>query len=365
VIFGDAIVERGRNDARPSPLYDAITCTATVAEIVSRAQADPHLRRTYARREDVVLELLALDALGSVRVSPPALGDALRSYYETRVANGDRSLAYVATYERNWREHRDLYDFAEARDANARRKAFQRDLYLGHLAPLLDRLPPGTTVLDAGCGVGRLTPALVTRGFRVTCVDASAEALKCAARVALRSGAGLDAFDARLCDVRDLSCFADGEFGATIALELICYQEDPETSLRELMRVTAPGGLLAVSVEGLHGSAIADPKLGLDVQTKVLDTAGIDMDDHISIRYFTKGGLRALLESAGLEAIAIVGTQYTADGVLDRLVTDEALADPTELARLAALERKAAADPVLAPLARAWLATARMPDRRR
>jgi hypothetical protein len=114
-------------------------------------------------------------------------------------------------------------------------------------------------------------------------------------------------------------------------------------------------------VEGLHGSCIADPKIDTRLLPGVLDTGALDIEDEISVRYFTKDGLRALLEGAGLEAVKVVGTHYTADGVFDRLVTDEALADPRQLRDLAALERAASDDPLLEPLARAWLATARVP----
>jgi 2-polyprenyl-3-methyl-5-hydroxy-6-metoxy-1,4-benzoquinol methylase len=361
VILGDASVERASIEGHGSPWFEACSTPTTVADLVRLAGELPALRRAYPSAKAVLLALLELDAAGVLRICPRVSGDALRSYYQSRQAGGDRSLSYVATYERNWQQHRDLYDFAEATDANAARKAFQRDIYLDHLGPWLDRLSPATKVLDAGCGVGRLTGALVERGLHVTCIDASAEALKCAVRVALHGGASVDSVDARLCDVRDLSDFDDGTFAATIALELICYQASPSVSLRELVRVTSPGGLVAVSVEGLYGSCIADTKLGAGERRSMLDTAAVDMDDQISVRYFTKDSLAALLSEAGLEAIEVVGTQYTADGVFDQAVTDEALADEDQQRSLTALEKTAAADPVLAPLARAWLAVARVP----
>lgn len=43
--------------------------------------------------------------------------------------------------------------------------------------PVLDRLPPGASVLDLGCGVGRLTNVLVDRGHTVTAVDEAAAML--------------------------------------------------------------------------------------------------------------------------------------------------------------------------------------------
>jgi len=369
MILGDAIVQRAAPDADESTLLAACASPTTVSQLVRSTRARPGPGESYPTDEAVILELLELDAAGALRLSPRASGESLRAYYATTRTGGDRSMAYVATYERNWQSQKNLYDFVEAGDANAARKAFQRDLYLRHLGPSLDRLGADAAVLDAGCGVGRLTAAMLGRGLHVTCTDASAEALKCAVRVGLNRGATGDSLDARLCDVRDLSCFDDGTFAATVALEVICYQEHPAVSLHEIVRVTAPGGLVALSVEGLHGSFIADPRLALTTQVggtvagvlDLLDTASLDVEDEISVRYFTKDGLRALLESAGLESIEVVGTHYTADGVLDHVVTDDVLLDDDGLTRLVALERAAAEDPVLEPLARAWLATARVP----
>jgi len=365
MLLDDAVVERS-GDPCAEELHGALAhaCPerATLAEIVRLVLAMPHLRRRYSRTEDVLVAVLELDRLGIVRLTPRIHGQALQKLYQTGCTSGDRSLSYVATYERSWPEHRDVYDFAEARDSNAARKAFQRDIYLEHLEPYLATLAPGSAVLDMGCGVGRLTAALLERRFRLTCADASAEALKCAARVALHSGATVDSLDVVLCDVRDLSCFAAASFAATIALELVCYQTDAAASLRELVRVTAPGGLVAVSVEGLYGACIADHKLDAGVLGSVLDSAAIDIEDLISVRYFTNDELRRLLASVGLERIEIVGTQYTADGVFDRLATDEALGHDRGVRELLAVERAAAADPVIGTLARAWLATARVPD---
>ncbi len=365
MIFSNAVLTRTSTDVASSALLRACSAETTVARLARAVRADTRLQQAYPSPEAVLLELLALDAAGAIRLSVPADGDALQSYYETGNADGDRSLAYVATYEKNWCRYRHLYDFVGADDANGRRKAFQRDLYLDHLAPHLGALDPGAAVLDAGCGVGRLTGALLAQGLRVTAADASTEALKCAVRVGLESGATADTLGARLCDVSDLGCFADDSFAATVSLEVICYQDNPAASLAELVRVTAPGGLLALSVEGLHGSLLADAKLGAAQQAGVLDTAALDVEDEISVRYFTKDSLGALLRSVGLEFIEVTGTHYTADGVFDRLATDEALADPDQLRGLAELERTAAVDPVLAPLARAWLATTRVPGVKR
>lgn len=54
---------------------------------------------------------------------------------------------------------------------------YRRSRYAGEIEPLRDRLPPGTTVLELGCGTGRLTHRLLELGCEVTGVDNSAEML--------------------------------------------------------------------------------------------------------------------------------------------------------------------------------------------
>ena len=49
--------------------------------------------------------------------------------------------------------------------------------YLGELADVLPAIPAGASVLDLGCGTGRLARALLAHGARVTAVDNSAEML--------------------------------------------------------------------------------------------------------------------------------------------------------------------------------------------
>ena len=47
-----------------------------------------------------------------------------------------------------------------------------------HFTPVVDDLPAGATVLDLGCGVGRLANVLATRGHSVTGVDESEAMLR-------------------------------------------------------------------------------------------------------------------------------------------------------------------------------------------
>lgn len=55
---------------------------------------------------------------------------------------------------------------------------YRRSPYAGEIELLKPWLPPGTTVLELGCGTGRLTHRLVEFGCRVTGVDNSADMLR-------------------------------------------------------------------------------------------------------------------------------------------------------------------------------------------
>jgi SAM-dependent methyltransferase len=56
-------------------------------------------------------------------------------------------------------------------------EVYRRFPYRGELEPLSRYLTPGSSVLELGCGTGRLTRPLLDKGCRVTAVDNSAEML--------------------------------------------------------------------------------------------------------------------------------------------------------------------------------------------
>ncbi|MDI2127193.1 class I SAM-dependent methyltransferase [Yinghuangia seranimata] len=101
----------------------------------------------------------------------------------------------------------------------------------------------GRRVLDAGCGSGPLSAALIDRGAVVTGVDASAGMLALAKR---RLG---DDADLHQVDLRDRLPFDDGAFDVVVASLVLHYLEDWGPPLAELRRVLRPGGRLIVSVD--------------------------------------------------------------------------------------------------------------------
>lgn len=95
----------------------------------------------------------------------------------------------------------------------------------------------GPKVLEIGVGTGKNMP-FYPPGVHVTAVDLAPRMLK----RARRQGAALDLdVDLRLGDVQDLE-FEDASFDDAVATFVFCSVPDPVLGLRELGRVTKPGG---------------------------------------------------------------------------------------------------------------------------
>ncbi|MGI5181362.1 class I SAM-dependent methyltransferase [Dactylosporangium sp. CA-152071] len=101
-------------------------------------------------------------------------------------------------------------------------------------------LPPGGVVVDAGCGTGRALPALRTAvgpSGTVIGLDHTPQML---AKAQEKGNTGLVLADASRLP------FADGSIDAVFAAGLVMHLPDPVDGLRELARVTRPGGRLVL-----------------------------------------------------------------------------------------------------------------------
>lgn len=110
---------------------------------------------------------------------------------------------------------------------------------------LLPHLRPGLDLLDVGCGPGSITLDLaghVAPG-RVVGLDAAGTVVDTARAVAVERGDTTTRFE--IGDVYELQV-PDGSQDVAFAHQVLQHLGDPVAALRELARVTRPGGLIAV-----------------------------------------------------------------------------------------------------------------------
>ena len=163
------------------------------------------------------------------------------------------------------------------------------------LAPQLADLAgvrPGQRALDVGCGPGALTAELVERlgAEQVVAVDPS-EPFVVAAR---ERNPGVDV---RRAAAEQLP-FSDDEFDVTLAQLVVHFMTDPVAGLREMARVTRPGGIVVASVWD-HGGGRGPLSLYWTA-VRQLDPAAPDESQLAGAR---KGHLTELFTSAGLEDV--------------------------------------------------------------
>lgn len=142
-------------------------------------------------------------------------------------------------------------------DREARRLTDQATT-LGELLHSDTAYPPGSSVLECGCGAGAQTVFLAARspGARIVSVDLSAESLdRARARVA---AAGHTNVEFRQADLFNLP-FAAGEFDHAFLCFVLEHVPDPGAALEAVRRVVRKGGTVT-TIEGDHGSWYCHPR---------------------------------------------------------------------------------------------------------
>jgi ubiquinone/menaquinone biosynthesis C-methylase UbiE len=107
----------------------------------------------------------------------------------------------------------------------------------------LKDLPVGSTLLDVGCGTGFDLKRFTSRGFRVTGIE-PAEAMR---RMAQANNPTASIIPG---DIERLP-LPDATFDVVLCIEVVRYLHSPRLALRELARVTKPGGVTIVTAAPL------------------------------------------------------------------------------------------------------------------
>ena len=150
----------------------------------------------------------------------------------------------------------------------------------------------GQKVIDVGCGPGALTAELVRRvgADSVAAVDPS-EPFVAATR---DRHPGVDV---RVAPAEELP-YEDDTFDAALAQLVVHFMRDPVAGIREMARVTRPGGVVAASVWDLAGG-----RAPLSPFWKAASELRADVVDESGFSGAREGHLRELFEAAGLEDV--------------------------------------------------------------
>ncbi len=170
------------------------------------------------------------------------------------------------------------------------------------ITPIVERIRPGASILDVGCGSGRYLIPLERASFDVLGIDISGVALRsltCSLQLAQADLTSLpfacSSFDA-------VTCFG--------VLQHLSYDER-KVAARELYRVLKPRGLAFVEVIGDMDMRY---NCGEEVETGTFVRGGIP--NH----HFSNGELSTLLEAVGFTTVTaedrILERTYNGDKIL-------------------------------------------------
>jgi ubiquinone/menaquinone biosynthesis C-methylase UbiE len=212
-----------------------------------------------------------------------------------------------------------------------------------HLEHLCRFVNPGDRVLDIGAGPGRFTIELAGLGADISVADISPGQLEQNEQRLAEAGLEERIVERVAADVLDLGAWTDGTFDATVCFggPLSYILDGAEPAIKELVRVTKPGGHVLISVMSLVGTFTHFLPIVLDLvrrdgvpKNDEIVRTGLLSDEpdygHLPMKLFRWSELEALLAPHG----TIVGA--SAAGLLPSAeVDDPELADflvRTELA---------------------------------
>lgn len=248
---------------------------------------------------------------------------------------------------RYWAEHPDWMEFLDPDSPSHDDKMVERALYLEFWE---EHMPAGARVLDVGGGVGRFMQWMLRRGCAVELVDPDLRSLWRAVQAGARVGAG--ALDVHWSTGERLPPLPPVDLA--LMVEVLCYVEDPARALQRVFETLRPGGTLLCSVEARWGWAMAS-----DVHPETIESFLDDGIVHVPgdrwVRTYTEADLRAELDAAGFELVALQPSHFAFSGPF------EECAGPMDEARALALESRLRAHPVAGKLNRAWMVVARRP----
>jgi len=192
-------------------------------------------------------------------------------------------------------------------------------------------LRPGDAVVDVGCGTGVMLPALtnaVGPDGSVTGIDHSAAFLARAQR--RLTEAGLEHRVALVRGDAQALPFEDATFDVAHVERLLMHLAEPDAAIRELVRVTRPGGRIVCAEVHANGADVENP-----------DRHAMDLINQAAIAQIRNPAmgieLRRRLVDAGLESVRVAAVAF-AETSIDPDEIDEFRRQASKLAERGELE---------------------------
>jgi SAM-dependent methyltransferase len=175
------------------------------------------------------------------------------------------------------------------------------DRFMGRYAPTLAAalvdlagVTPRMRVLDVGCGPGGLTRELCRRvdAERVAAIDPMPQF----AEACRRRHPGVDVREG----VAEQLPWPDGTFDASLSSLVIAFMSDPDQGVREMARVTRPGGTVVACMWDIASGGMAMLRIFWDAVRVVEPRA----EGERRLAGTAEGDIVAGFERAGLEGVA-------------------------------------------------------------
>ena len=174
-----------------------------------------------------------------------------------------------------WDRVAPLYDLAV--------NTLNRRVYYGTGSAVARLIRPGDTVLECACGTGTITAAIAPACARVVAADYSEGMLK-------QAGKKLTRYPNVVVEQADITHlrYADDSFDAVVAANVIHLLPEPGDALKELKRVTRPGGTIIVP------TYVIPKKRAHTIFLKLISRCGVHFQEH-----FDPASYRAFFERMG------------------------------------------------------------------
>lgn len=258
-------------------------------------------------------------------------------------AGGSRAHTYLESARQAWRDHPEWMDFLDPDSPAWDIKRASRDLYLDALGPLRG----ARTVLDVGCGIGRMSMPFLDDDATVIGCDGDLESLR---RFAWHAAGRPGRLDLHWTTPNALP---DVQVDLAVAVEVLCYVEDPAVALKAVAERIRPGGALLLGMEARWGWAASPdaPHDGVDVALGAPGPLFLPGDRFVHV--LEEDEVRALVEGAGFRIDVLRPTHFLPEGPLEDLLPSD-----LTLETLLALEQRFRGHPVWGRLHRIWTVVA-------